>query len=150
MKIYLVDLIRENPEKVIEIPEVGNVTVGRGKSADLVIGAEEETIDQDSDYADRFLSYVSRNHCTIYVDSSQPYVVDNGSKNGTYVNGERVESSLGTIIENGDILSLGSYGFQVFHTDKNSRDPDLVDKISSILETVPYEPKPLNNSKGNQ
>lgn len=156
MKIYLVDLVKkndennnkDNDERPIEIPEVGTVTIGRGKLSDIVIGAEEENVCASSDSEGlKYLECVSKNHCTLYVDGSQPYVKDNDSKNGTFINGERVESSLGTLLNHGDILSLGPYGFQVFFHDRDSR-IGVKQLGYSLSETVPYEPEDLNGGKG--
>jgi len=47
---------------------------------------------------------VSRRHATLVVESGRCRLVDVGSKNGTYVNGLRVESLL---LSSGDVISIG-------------------------------------------
>ncbi len=53
-------------------------------------------------------SYVSREHC--FIDCSlKPIIFDNNSKNGTYVNGERVYANFPVSLNNGDVISLGPW-----------------------------------------
>ena len=146
MKLKLIDLVKLGPERAIEIPEIGSVSVGRSRFADVVVGLEEETVAIDSDSeGSKYLGCVSRNHCTLYVDSSQPYVKDNCSKNGTYINGEQILSDTGTLIEHGDILSLGPYGFQVFfEPSKASLELDRKNDIN-YSDTIDYIPKKQGN-----
>ncbi len=54
---------------------------------------------------------ISRQHCTIRTADNQCFVVDMGSKNGTYVNGQRVEGECQ--IQAGDHLQVGPLQFQV-------------------------------------
>jgi len=151
MKIYLVDLVKEGIERPIEIPEVGTISVGRSKLSDVVVGIDEETaFPLINSEESKYLKCVSREHCILHVEGSQPYVTDNNSKNGTFVNGERVESSTGTLIDHGDVLSLGPYGFQVFFHDRDSR-IGIKNLKDSLPKTVPYEQKNLNpNEKEKQ
>ena len=64
-------------------------TVGRGQKADI-----------------RFKNvYVSRKHCEIYETGDGLIVHDLGSKNGTFVNGMRIEFSL---LRCDDVLGIGT------------------------------------------
>ena len=64
-------------------------TVGRNKDNHLVIGE----------------GHVSRNHAAIVSENGEFYVVDNGSRHGTFVNGERVERCK---LKRGDQLYFGA------------------------------------------
>jgi pSer/pThr/pTyr-binding forkhead associated (FHA) protein len=73
----------------------GNVkTIGRAARADFIVEAP----------------LVSRIHCRLTAGSTELEVVDLGSTNGTYVNGERVTR---TAIRNGDRLGVGKVEFVV-------------------------------------
>ncbi len=54
---------------------------------------------------------ISRHHCAIIVSDSQVAIKDFGSKNGTFLNNERVENV--AIINNGDQLVVGPLSFEV-------------------------------------
>jgi predicted component of type VI protein secretion system len=54
---------------------------------------------------------ISRDHCAIVVEDSQVWVNDFGSKNGTFVNGERVRRE--APLKNGDRLRVGPLEFEV-------------------------------------
>lgn len=55
---------------------------------------------------------VSRNHATIFYDEGAFYIVDNGSTNGTIVEGIRVQSGEKVELDNGYIILLGNESFQ--------------------------------------
>ena len=54
---------------------------------------------------------ISRNHCCIVVEGGRVYLDDMGSKNGSYVNEERVEGR--AELRNGDELRIGPLHFVV-------------------------------------
>ena len=54
---------------------------------------------------------ISRHHCAIVISDAQVAIRDFGSKNGTYVNDQRVENV--TILNNGDKLVVGPLSFEV-------------------------------------
>jgi pSer/pThr/pTyr-binding forkhead associated (FHA) protein len=54
---------------------------------------------------------ISRHHCAIIITDSQIAIRDFGSKNGTYVNDQRVENV--TILNNGDKLVVGPLSFKL-------------------------------------
>jgi len=68
-------------------------TIGRGKSADY---CSSETV-------------VSRNHATIRMVESVPSITDNDSRNGTFVNGIPIKT---TVLAPGDLIKIGSTEFQ--------------------------------------
>ncbi len=75
---------------------------------------------------------ISRYHCAILTDDGYVAVRDLGSKNGVYVNGQRV--SIEQELKNGDQLAIGPLEFEVVLTValKGETKP----KISSISEVV--------------
>ena len=66
------------------------LTIGRGEQADLCLGDPG----------------LSRIHASINRDSQRVWVLDEGSTNGTFVNGQRVTAS-GVPLKDGDQISLG-------------------------------------------
>jgi pSer/pThr/pTyr-binding forkhead associated (FHA) protein len=67
----------------------GNLLIGRGNHCGMQILAPD----------------ISRSHCRLQVEEEQVIVFDLESRNGTFVNGERVRGS--RRLENADILGLG-------------------------------------------
>jgi ribosomal protein L40E len=51
---------------------------------------------------------VSRRHATVSLDDGQPRVRDEGSTNGTYVNGERIPPGVEVPLREGDSLRLAA------------------------------------------
>ncbi len=84
--------VREGPRrgKIYKISD--DMIIGR-KSADLVIDDPK----------------VSSTHAKIVVDDDQYVIVDFRSKNGTYVNGERIRSE--TILKENDLIKIGDTVF---------------------------------------
>lgn len=75
---------------------------------------------------------VSRHHCVIMVEGSTAVVRDFGSKNGTFVNGERITTE--TPLQNGDRLKIGPLEFEVVVTESlaGAKRP----KVTSIKEAA--------------
>jgi len=71
----------------------GKLTVGRSPDCDIVIDAEG----------------LSRVHALIAISEGSWFIRDNNSKNGIYVNGNKVKESW---LETGDMLQLGTYVFR--------------------------------------
>jgi len=87
-------LVKGNPQgKQVEIPE-GTLTVGRAEDRDLIIASTR----------------VSRQHCDITNDENGVAIRDNGSGNGTLVNGRRIKEQK---LEPGDRLTIGPLTFVV-------------------------------------
>jgi len=81
-----------NPAKI----RIGDqpITIGRSPQADITLSDEK----------------VSRLHCGISREGPRIIVRDLKSKNGTYLNGERVDSAP---LQSGDVLRVGSTFFTV-------------------------------------
>jgi serine/threonine protein kinase len=84
-KIRIVDGIDAGVEK--ELPEAGSCTIGRRSSCDLVLRVDS----------------VSREHCRIERHDGAYWLYDNGSSNGTLLNGLRIEKAK---LVHGDVLTL--------------------------------------------
>lgn len=78
------------PLAPLEIPLGGRVAIGRGKDCELVL----------------FTDSASRRHAEVYPEGAEFYVRDLGSKNGTFLNGERLESA--QQLRPGDRIGVGS------------------------------------------
>lgn len=86
-------LIYPTPEGSQEtVLEGSRFSFGRGSDADF-------RFDDDG---------LSRLNSTIYREGSRVWIVDEGSTNGTFVNGEGVSGS-GTPLEDGDTIKIGNY-----------------------------------------
>nr|WP_306811800.1 FHA domain-containing protein [Parvibacter caecicola] len=73
----------------------GEVIVGRTPGADIVIGA----------------GYVSGRHAKFQLMGQNLFVEDLGSKNGTYVNGQRIEGP--TVLHDRDVVTVGDVAIRV-------------------------------------
>ena len=91
----------------------------------FVIGRGEETQLRPSS------DLVSRNHCCIISKNGQVFVEDMGSRNGTYVNGERLEAR--HTVRSGDSLRVGRLQFELVldpaRSAKNAR-------VGSVVEAA--------------
>jgi pSer/pThr/pTyr-binding forkhead associated (FHA) protein len=76
---------------------------------------------------------ISRHHCAIIVEGDYVAVRDFGSKNGTYVNDQRVSSE--QELKPGDRLKVGPLEFEV-HYDLGSLGGPKRSKVSSIKEAA--------------
>lgn len=76
----------------------GNTTVGRHPDSDIFLNDVT----------------VSRHHCRFVVENNTLSVEDSGSTNGTYVNGERVDSAA---LKAGDEVIVGRFHFVVARGD---------------------------------
>ena len=98
---------------------LANAIIGRAIECDVVIASKS----------------VSREHTRIRKEGRRWFVDDLGSTNGTYLNGERVTSSLSLL--DGDTLKVGDVTF-IFHdpdtTSRESPIPDLeVDTAAGVV-----------------
>jgi pSer/pThr/pTyr-binding forkhead associated (FHA) protein len=68
--------------------------------------------------------FVSRHHCVLLRDEFAIRVRDLGSKNGTYVNGERIGSGE-PVLSSGDVVSAGEIEFQVIFDQTSEVEPQV-------------------------
>jgi len=98
MKVTLYDVVLDREH---ELGQFDDLTIGRSQLADVVIPNKKGLAE-----------YVSRTHCILRQEGENLMIYDHWSKNGTFVNGERVSSRLGTLIQPNDLISLGPYTFR--------------------------------------
>ena len=68
---------------------------------------------------------ISRKHCALVLEDHRVVLHDFGSKNGTYVNGERVDGTL--ILQAGDALQVGPLKFEVVIEQTSQKRPIVKD-----------------------
>ncbi len=78
---------------------------------------------------------VSSVHATIQFSNGQYWIVDEGSTNGTFVNGDRLKPAQRRVLENGQIIRLGA-NIELEFTDKNK-----VFQSMSTSQKLPPIPK---------
>lgn len=93
-------IVLKSMEKDLEIPI---------QKTDCIIGKSKERADAVIDGNPA----VSRVHCKIVLDGAKAYVVDLGSSNGTYVNGQKIRQGVQTQIEEGSRIRLANMEFIV-------------------------------------
>lgn len=94
MRVQLKIIGGSRDGKKISIPS-GEFVIGRGKGCQLQLRSDA----------------VSRKHCTLIVTESQVILRDFGSKNGSYVNDDRIEDECG--LQQGDVVRIGPLSFEV-------------------------------------
>jgi|UPI000688445F pSer/pThr/pTyr-binding forkhead associated (FHA) protein len=109
-------------------------TLGRGAHNDIVIPSAE----------------VSRQHAVITVEAAFTTIRDLGSRNGTYVNGDRIENQA---LVDGDVIRVGTHelsfaaGDQEFSRVEAQRIatvpgfPPILDRDEDHAPTMPDEPR---------
>lgn len=88
---------------------------------------------------------VSRRHCELFIEDGKLYMHDLDSRNGTFVNGVRMENS---VLRAGDFIRIGPvlFGIQIdgipgrlvpsdFVVTEESQDEELPDEDSTIVQT---------------
>lgn len=92
----------------VKLKVVNGAQAGR----EIVIPVPEFVIGRDEDCQLRPRSdAISRKHCVIVVAENQVIVRDLGSKNGTYINGERIEGE--RVAADGDQVQFGPLQFEL-------------------------------------
>lgn len=88
---YLKLIDDEAKDKIYPIRE--SLSVGRDRYSDIRL-----------DY-----NFISKNHFIIEEDTGEYYLRDLGSKNGTYVNGTKIDDEV--ILEDGDVIEVNDIKF---------------------------------------
>ncbi len=81
----------------------------RISESDVLIGKKAELVDKVID----FNNAISRRHCRVVKQNGGFCIIDEGSANGTFVNGKRLEPGVKTPIEAGDVVRLANSDFRV-------------------------------------
>jgi serine/threonine protein kinase len=98
----------------------GSLTLGRAKSCDIQVNDPQ----------------VSRQHATLEFDGQNCTVYDEGSANGTFVNGQRVGAE-GLPFNLGDDLSIGTTHFSLSTTESLA----AYDEVQRVREEAKAEPE---------
>jgi len=97
-------IAEEGLTKGMVFPLESRLTIGRGEENDIRLTH----------------SAVSRQHTLVYLEDGQPYVQDMESRNGTYLNGERVDKAA---LSSGDIVWVGDVALRFLQqNDQNGID----------------------------
>jgi pSer/pThr/pTyr-binding forkhead associated (FHA) protein len=76
---------------------------------------------------------ISRHHCAIVSTNNQVAIRDFGSKNGTFVNGQRIDSAY--VLKSGDVLGVGPLTFEiVMETSLNTGKRPKVKSLADVAE----------------
>jgi len=101
------------------LPIQGNkMLIGRGEGCDLRPRTD----------------IISRQHCLISVTDSQVLIKDLGSKNGTHVNGQRIDSEQG--LQAGDTLKVGPLEFEVQIEQGSVKRPEVKNIAEAVQRTA--------------
>jgi len=125
MNINLCLLKKDGTRKLFPLP-CPVTTIGRRKDCDLCIP----------------LASVSRRHCELYIDKGCLMVRDLGSRNGTFLNGGRVDE---VAINAGDALQIGEVSFVVQIDGVPSNLKTHVPRLASQASGLPADVHPAEN-----
>ena len=104
------------------MPIQGNqLVIGRGEGCDLQPHTD----------------LISRHHCVIIVTDSRVMIRDLGSKNGTFVNDERVEEEQGLMA--GDRLRIGPLEFEVLIDSQTEVKRPQVQNVAEVVQRTAEE-----------
>lgn len=109
-----------------------SLSVGRGSDNDVVLGSKQ----------------VSRNHAVLSVLDGQLYVKDLDSSNGTFINNERIEGNMSSLLQANDTIGFASFNFKVntsaayaeMNSQTESLTPVMADDAATIIDTDTKEP----------
>ncbi len=79
---------------------------------------------------------ISRKHCELFEDRGRVMVRDLGSRNGTFVGGQRVETAP---LAPGEVLTVGGISMRVLYGDVLPAKPGALDEEAAADETVSME-----------
>lgn len=83
---------------------------------EIVVDKDDLLIGKKQDLVDKVISFnnmISRKHCRITKTNGEFYINDEGSANGTYVNGIRLNPGQKSQVNRGDIIRLADSDFQI-------------------------------------
>jgi len=85
-------------------------------------------------------STISRHHCILHLVGDEATLIDLGSSNGTFLNGQRVRSQ--AVLHSGDELGLGSNRFVVLLGDQEWVDPGKGPAVNPTAATQKMRDQP--------
>lgn len=111
---------QDNP--VVQMPTSGNlstikfVAMNAPTYFELAIDRDDAVIGKKQELVDLVIPFnkmISRKHCRVTNMSGIYYISDEGSANGTFVNGVRLNSGQKVQINRGDVIRLADSDFQI-------------------------------------
>lgn len=100
-----------NTNRVIKL-----VAMNAPGNFELVVDSDNVLIGKKAEIVDKQITFnkmISRKHCRIMCDNGVYFISDEGSANGTYVNGTRVVQGQRCRINRGDIIRLADSDFRI-------------------------------------
>lgn len=94
----------------ISIERRDNLILGRGTST----GNKSTSVDIDLSDFNAQEHGVSRKHAKLNASTQPPILIDLGSYNGTYINGQRLETDESRILGSGDEIQLGRLKMRIY------------------------------------
>lgn len=85
-------------------------------------------------------SAISRHHCIIRLAKDEATLVDLGSSNGTYCNGQRVRSQIP--LHSGHLIAVGDFRFRVDVGDQDSIDLGKLEQENQNKATIKLHKSP--------
>jgi pSer/pThr/pTyr-binding forkhead associated (FHA) protein len=123
MKARLIEM-GQTAEQTRRIPVTqAEFLIGRGTDCDLRLP----------------VSSISRHHCIIRLGNEEVTLVDLGSSNGTYLNGQRIRSQAD--VHHGDEIKLGACRFKVELGDQEPIESDTVVGADPHTTTTKLPPR---------
>jgi len=90
--------------------------------------------------------FISRYHARIERAEGGWEVIDEGSKNGVFVNGQRVGTSASQPLHQGDSLRVGDYGLTVEYEEEDDLDRTVIIPPAARRGSAPLEPTAPNEA----
>ena len=130
MIFYIIDNDKKEPSQSWEIIPKKKYILGRSKKeSDIVVNEK----------------LLSRKHAElIYYDSKTILIKDLDSRNGTYINKERIEPLKERFFSVNDVLSLGNNNNEILFLDKNEKDKE--NKESEKVKEKESNGEEINNN----
>ncbi len=126
MKVRLVERFSREEQLREWLVQQEEFLIGRGRDCDLRL-------------AD---STISRHHCIVRPGTAEATLVDLGSANGTFLNGQRVRSQ--AALHTGDEIQVGSSRFVVILGEDSWTDPEKeapADPLANTFRVRNHPPK---------
>ena len=95
--------------QILPVTERSEFTIGRVSEGQPIMP------DIDLTPYQAYANGVSRLHVVVRRDGQNIVLMDLGSANGTYLNGQRVPANVEQIVRHGDVLALGKLKMQILH-----------------------------------
>lgn len=94
----------------LSVERHNNLVLGRATPSQSFM----DSVDIDFTFYNARELGVSRRHAKLNARDEPPTIVDLGSYNGTYINGERLEEDIAQVLESGDEIQLGRLKMRIY------------------------------------